>query len=56
MSVTSPLTPASPAYPPRHRGWVGRSGKPLVQDVDGWLCPDTGERYALDEGVLTRVG
>jgi UDP-2-acetamido-3-amino-2,3-dideoxy-glucuronate N-acetyltransferase len=42
--------------PARHRGWVGRSGKPLRQDADGWLCPDTGERYVLDEGVLTRVG
>ena len=40
-----------PAYamvvgvPARRVGWVGRSGRPLRQDGDGWSCPVTGERY-----------
>ena len=40
-----------PAYamvvgvPARRVGWVGRSGRPLHPDGDGWNCPVTGERY-----------
>ena len=32
--------------PARHRGWVGRAGRPLVREESGhWRCPATGERY-----------
>lgn len=31
--------------PARRVGWVGRAGHPLRQDGDGWVCPETGERY-----------
>lgn len=31
--------------PARRIGWVGKSGRPLVNDGDSWLCPETGERY-----------
>lgn len=34
--------------PARRIGWVGRTGHPLVADADGWICPDTGERYEPD--------
>lgn len=33
--------------PARRAGWVGRAGVPLDPDgADGWVCPETGERYA----------
>ncbi|SDH61645.1 acyltransferase [Microbacterium pygmaeum] len=38
--------------PARLIGWVGRAGKPLRADADGWVCPDTGERYIETDGVL----
>lgn len=31
--------------PARRIGWVGKSGRPLVDDGGSWLCPETGERY-----------
>lgn len=31
--------------PARRIGWVGKSGRPLVDDGDSWRCPETGERY-----------
>jgi acetyltransferase-like isoleucine patch superfamily enzyme len=38
--------------PARRIGWVGRAGVPLVADDEGWLCPQTGERYRESEGAL----
>jgi UDP-2-acetamido-3-amino-2,3-dideoxy-glucuronate N-acetyltransferase len=32
--------------PARRVGWVGRAGVRLVVEGDGWVCPQTGERYA----------
>ncbi len=40
--------------PARRIGWVGRTGRPLERDGDGWRCPDSGERYA-QEGETLRV-
>jgi UDP-2-acetamido-3-amino-2,3-dideoxy-glucuronate N-acetyltransferase len=32
--------------PARRIGWVGRAGRPLVQEADGrWRCPVSDERY-----------
>lgn len=31
--------------PARRIGWVGRAGRPLLQDGDGWVCPLSGEHY-----------
>lgn len=31
--------------PARQVGWVGAAGVPLKNDGDGWLCPQTGQRY-----------
>lgn len=42
--------------PAKRIGWVGRTGKPLVADADGWICPETGERYAPDGDGLRVVG
>jgi UDP-2-acetamido-3-amino-2,3-dideoxy-glucuronate N-acetyltransferase len=39
--------------PARRIGWVGRAGVPLAEAADGtWLCPQTGESYALRGGEL----
>lgn len=34
--------------PARRIGWVGRTGHPLRADGDGWVCPDSGERFTPD--------
>jgi acetyltransferase-like isoleucine patch superfamily enzyme len=40
--------------PARQIGWVGRAGARLVEGTDGaWTCPQTGELYDENEGVLT---
>jgi UDP-2-acetamido-3-amino-2,3-dideoxy-glucuronate N-acetyltransferase len=40
--------------PARRIGWVGRAGVRLVQDGEGWRCPQTGEAYdESPDGVLT---
>ncbi|MDK8804303.1 acyltransferase [Dermabacter hominis] len=42
--------------PAKRIGWVGRSGRPLTEELDGtWVCPETGEHYVEDEesGGLT---
>ena len=42
--------------PARQVGWVGRSGRPLEpQGDDVWQCPETGARYAVEEGALKPV-
>jgi UDP-2-acetamido-3-amino-2,3-dideoxy-glucuronate N-acetyltransferase len=43
--------------PARQIGWVGRAGLRLVQDGPGrWRCPQTGELYDENSGVLARAG
>lgn len=38
--------------PARRIGWVGRTGRPLERDGDGWRCPDSGERYTQEGETL----
>ena len=38
--------------PARRRGWVGRSGVPLVADGDRWRCPVTGETFVEKDDTL----
>ena len=39
--------------PARRIGWVGRSGRPLVDAGSGlWRCPETDETYRETDGVL----
>ncbi|MBN9171553.1 MAG: N-acetyltransferase [Microbacterium sp.] len=40
----------------RRIGWVGRVGRPLVQDGDEWVCPQSGERYRQDGETLSLIG
>jgi acetyltransferase-like isoleucine patch superfamily enzyme len=43
--------------PARRIGWVGRLGKPLIQQDDGtWRCPESGERYIETDGTLALEG
>jgi UDP-2-acetamido-3-amino-2,3-dideoxy-glucuronate N-acetyltransferase len=43
--------------PARRIGWVGRACKRLVETGPGrWRCPQTGELYAEDGGILARMG
>ncbi len=42
--------------PARRIGWVGRVGRPLVQDGDEWVCPVSGERYRQDGETLSLIG
>ena len=49
-----------PAYalvagvPAKRIGWVGRAGVRLAEGTDGaWTCPETGEVYDEEAGVLT---
>lgn len=39
--------------PARRIGWVGKAGHPLRNDQNGWVCPDTGERYIETDNTLT---
>jgi len=41
--------------PARRVGWVGRAGRPLVRDAEGWVCPETGEHYREDGETLHLV-
>lgn len=38
--------------PARRIGWVGKAGRPLERDGDGWVCPVSGERYREVDGML----
>ncbi|CAH0133478.1 MULTISPECIES: acyltransferase [unclassified Microbacterium] len=42
--------------PARRIGWVGESGIPLVagEDEDVWVCPNTGDRYVENDGILSK--
>lgn len=41
--------------PARRLGWVGTTGRRLQADGDGWVCPDTGQRYRQDGETLSAV-
>lgn len=42
--------------PARQRGWVGRSGVPLVEERDGWRCPVTNDEFVVtDAGLVART-
>lgn len=41
--------------PARRIGWVGRSGRRLVEADGIWSCPDTNARYVEREGVLMEL-
>lgn len=41
--------------PARRIGWVGRSGRRLVESDGVWICPETNARYAEREGVLMEL-
>lgn len=51
-----------PAYalvagvPAKRIGWVGEAGVPLTpsDEADIWICPQSGDRYAENDGVLTK--
>ncbi|MDE8585421.1 acyltransferase [Arthrobacter sp. NQ4] len=38
--------------PARRIGWVGKAGKPLLQEGRQWICPETGDAYLEGGGVL----
>lgn len=38
--------------PARRVAWVGTAGVPLERGEGGWVCPETGERYAELDGRL----
>jgi UDP-2-acetamido-3-amino-2,3-dideoxy-glucuronate N-acetyltransferase len=38
--------------PAKRIGWVGRSGRPLADSGEAWVCPETGERYVERDGKL----
>lgn len=38
--------------PARHLAWIGRTGVRLLPEEEGWLCPDTGERFHEESGRL----
>ncbi len=35
--------------PAKRIGWVGRLGKKLIKNDQGWVCPDSGEIFIEDE-------
>lgn len=39
--------------PARQQGWVSKAGLKLAFKNNRALCPETGERYILNEGILT---
>lgn len=52
--VTKDVPPYGLVYgaPARHQGWVSRNGHRLGDDL---VCPETGERYELSDGMLRRT-
>ncbi|NUT70027.1 acyltransferase [Pseudarthrobacter sp. C4D7] len=38
--------------PARRIGWVGKAGRPLQRQDGRWICPETGEAYVDEDGVL----
>lgn len=42
--------------PAKHLGWVGRSGRRLVNQAGSWVCPKTEEIYEEIDGLLVFAG
>jgi N-acetylglucosamine-1-phosphate uridyltransferase (contains nucleotidyltransferase and I-patch acetyltransferase domains) len=41
--------------PAKRIGWVGKAGARLIEDADGWVCPQTAARYEELDGTLREV-
>ena len=41
--------------PARQTGWVGKSGRPLTQVGDLWVCPQSGDQYRQTIAGLTEA-
>ena len=42
--------------PARHTGWMSEYGHKLVFDEKGFaICPESGERYCLEHGIVTKI-
>ena len=41
--------------PARQMGWVGKSGRPLTQVGELWVCPQSGDRYRQTFAGLTEA-
>ena len=42
--------------PAVQKGWVGRTGKRLIEDTsEAYICPETGDRFSNLEGALQRL-
>jgi len=56
--VSSDVKPFSlvTGVPAKHIGWVGRSGRRLVNQADKWVCPQTEEIYEEIYGSLLFSG
>lgn len=58
VAAGSVVTRDIPAYalvagvPAKQIGWVGKSGYKLSQSGESFLCPNTGQRYQLVNGLL----
>jgi len=55
--VTKDVKPFSlvRGVPAHHVGWVGRAGHPLLLAEGLYRCPQTGEEYREEDGVLAMV-
>jgi UDP-2-acetamido-3-amino-2,3-dideoxy-glucuronate N-acetyltransferase len=42
--------------PARHTGWMSEYGHKLIFDDKGFaICPESGERYRLEHGIVTKI-
>lgn len=61
VAAGSVVTTDVPSYalvagvPARRIGWVGRAGQRLRFDGEGWVCPQTNERYRENGETLSRA-
>lgn len=62
IGAGSVVTKNVPAYsmfygvPGRHAGWVSEEGFVLLGDGKDFVCPETGKKYSLNDGILTPGG